>query len=273
MMSRSIVRLIARVRDVVVLGMIVVMFLAPVAVLVVMSASGTWSFPQLLPETFSSRSVRFVLDQASSILRSLGVSLLYSLGAVVLSFVLSVLPASVLARDTFRGKSIVEALLLAPVLLPSITFALGLHFFFIKFGLADSLAGVILILTLFSYPYMLRALITGFLSIPEDLETASLNLGASRLGTLVRVVIPLLLPSLIAGGSIVFLASFSNYFLVFLIGTGDVPSYTGYLFPFLGSSDWSTASLLTLLFLVIPILLVLILDMTLARSFRTRGLE
>lgn len=55
-----------------------------------------------------------------------------------------------------------EGLLLTPALVPPMTFAMGLHFLFIKFSLAESMAGVIIVLAMFSYPYMFRALVAGF---------------------------------------------------------------------------------------------------------------
>ena len=61
-------------------------------------------------------------------------------------------------------------------------------------------------------------------------------------------------------------------FLVFLIGGGTVPSFTGYLFPFLNSSDRSVASVLTLIFLLIPIVLFFIIDLTVNRIYRKKGM-
>ena len=68
--------------------------------------------------------------------------------------------------------------------------------------------------------------------------------------------------------TIVFLVAFSDYFLVFLIGGGTVPSFSGYLFPFLNSTNWSLASGLTLLFILVPVLLFWILDLTINRLYR-----
>ena len=89
---------------------------------------------------------------------------------------------------------------------------------------------------------------------------------------LLKVELPLLLPSIVAGGTVVFLVAFSEYFLVFLIGGGTVNSYTGYLFPFLNSSDRSVASILSLIFMGIPILLFLIIDEAVTRVYKKRGM-
>ncbi|MEX2442935.1 MAG: hypothetical protein WD492_04995 [Alkalispirochaeta sp.] len=84
------------------------------------------------------------------------------------------------------------------------------------------------------------------------------------------VHIPLLGPAILAGGSVVFLVAFSEYFLVFLIGGGSVASYTGYLFPYLSGGDRTLGSVLTLLFVVVPLVLFVLLDRTLSVYYRRR---
>ena len=139
-------------------------------------------------------------------------------------------------------------------------------------GLSDTTVGIVFVLTIFSYPYMLRALTAGFMAYGEEYDICARNLGASLLQRLVRVEMPLLLPSIVSGGTVVFLVSFSEYFLVFLIGGGAVPSFTGYLFPFLNSSDRPISSILTLIFLLVPILLFLVIDLTVGRIYKRRAM-
>jgi putative spermidine/putrescine transport system permease protein len=98
------------------------------------------------------------------------------------------------------------------------------------------------------------------------------NLGAGDITIFRQVEMPLLVPAMIAGGSVVFLVAFSEYFLVFLMGGGIVPSFTGFLMPLLSSSNRSLAALLTLIFLVLPILLFFILDWSLMRNYRKKGM-
>jgi ABC-type spermidine/putrescine transport system permease subunit II len=263
---------VIRLRDAGVAAVLLGLFVLPVAVLGVYSVAEVWRYPDLAPRGFSLRSWRFLAENAGPVGWSLAGSLAYSLLAAGLSFVLCLAPAKALARREFAGKSLVEGLLLAPALVPSMTFSMGLHYIFLRLGLADTLAGVVLTLTVFAYPYMLRALTAGYQAFPERYAQAARNLGAGRVRTAVRVELPLLLPSALAGGVVVFLVAFSEYFLVFLIGGGSVPSFTGYLFPYLGSSNHGTASMLTLVFLAVPIMLFLVLEFTVRRAYRRMGL-
>jgi ABC-type spermidine/putrescine transport system permease subunit II len=120
---------------------------------------------------------------------------------------------------------------------------------------------------------MLRALTAGFIAYGEEYALCSKNLGAGFFRTLFHVELPLLLPSIISGGTIVFLVSFSEYFLVFLIGGGVVPSYSGYLFPFLNSSELSIASLLTLIFMIVPFILFMTIEVFLGFYYRKRFIQ
>jgi putative spermidine/putrescine transport system permease protein len=249
-----------------------VLFILPLGVLGLYAVSAGWTFPQVVPETLSPRALNYVIGQVRPVAISLGSSLLYSLLTALLTFILCLWPAQVFARQTFKYKTLLEGLLLAPALAPAMTFSMGVHFLFIKMNLADHMTGVVLVLTVFTYPYMLRTLVSGYMSFGPEYNLCAKNLGAGPLTRLFRVELPLLLPAAIAGGSVVFLIAFSEYFLVFLVGGGSVPSFAGYLFPFLTSSDRSVASVLTLVFLVVPIVLFILIEATVSRAYRRMGL-
>jgi putative spermidine/putrescine transport system permease protein len=253
--------------------LMIIFFALPLIVLFLYASSGAWSFPNIVPETFSIRALQYIVRQYSEIILSLITSCIYSLLTVAVTFVLCVIPASLLARENFPSKVFLEALLLSPALLPVMTFSLGVHALFIILGLTDNIFGIVLSLSIFSYPYMLRALTAGYQSYSEDYAACSRNLGSCYWNTLLRVDIPMLLPSIAAGGTVVFLMAFSEYFLVFLIGGGAVRSFTGYLFPFLRSSDKAISSVLTLVFLLVPIILFILLDTVTKRIYRRRGIN
>ncbi|MGL1890372.1 MAG: ABC transporter permease subunit [Spirochaetaceae bacterium] len=238
----------------------VLFFLIPPLFLVFYIFVGIWKYPDLLPRSYNLRGIKFLVKNINPITLSIFTSLGFSLLSVVFSLLITILPASYLARNEFVGKSILEALLLSPVLIPSITYSMGIHWIFIKLGLSDSFIGVTIVLTMFSYPYLLRSLIAGFSLYSHNLDVSAKNLGANLFTRIVKVHLPLLLPSVISGGTVVFLSSFSSYFLVFLIGGGRVNSFTGYLVPFLRSEDLNISSVLSIIFLLIPIVLFTLIE-------------
>jgi putative spermidine/putrescine transport system permease protein len=87
-----------------------------------------------------------------------------------------------------------------------------------------------------------------------------------------KVEIPLLMPSVIAGANIVFLVAFSDYFLVFVMGGARVKSLALLIFPLLTSSSRQIVSLYNLIFLIIPLALFLFMDMLVSRGYRKKGM-
>ncbi len=261
-----------KINRIIFLLLIVIIFTLPIIILLLFSFSSSWTYPDIIPENFDLRSFNFIKTQFFNITVSILTSLLYSLCTVFLTFILTILPAKVFARYDFKLKSFLEGILLVPAILPVMVFSMGIHYIFLKIGLSDTFIGIIFILTIFSYPYMLRSLVAGYLAFKEDYNICAKNLGANYLEILFKIELPLLLPSVISGGTVVFLVSFSEYFLIFLIGGGTIPSYSGYLFPFLNSSDRSIASLLTLIFLIIPIILFIFIDRFLTIYYRNKGM-
>lgn len=245
-----------------------VLFVLPVVALVLIGLAPGWRFPHVWPDAFSPQAIAYLVQHHERILASLGSSFLFSLLTVLATLPMCLVPAAVFARVDFRGKALVEGLLLTPALVPPMTFAMGLHYVFIKLSLTETMLGVVIMLAMFSYPYMFRALVAGFQSMGEDYRMCARNLGAGPLAIMLKVELPLLIPAVIAGGSVVFLVAFSEYFLVFLIGGGSVDSFTGTLFPLLASSNRSLSAILTLIFLLLPIVLFVIVDITLLRLYR-----
>lgn len=248
------------------------LFVLPVIFLLLIALAPGWRFPSVWPAEFSLKSIDYLVRHHRQILASLGSSLVFSLLTALLTLCMCLWPAAAFARMEFKGKALLEGLLLTPALVPPMTFAMGLHFLFIKFSLTETMLGVVILLAVASYPYMFRALVAGFQAMGEDYRTCARNLGAGSLAIVVRVELPLLVPAVIAGGSVVFLVAFSEYFLVFLIGGGSVASFTGTLFPLLFSSNRSLAATLTLLFLFLPIFLFLIMDAAMVAYYRRKGM-
>lgn len=254
------------------LSFLFLIFIAPLIVLVILAFSSSWRFPGPGPESFSLRAFNYVFKESPGFFNSLLSSVAYSITTMVTAALICLLPARALARNDFHLKGFVEGLLLSPVLLPVMTFSMGIHIILLRWGLTGTYAGVVTVLTLYNYPYMLRALISGYQQIPSSMEQTARNLGASWFYTLVRIELPMLIPALAAGGPILFLTAFSEYYLVFLIGGGAVPSLSGYVFPFINGSDYSVSSLLVLVFLTVPLLLFLIQDIIIQKLYKKRSL-
>ena len=112
--------------------------------------------------------------------------------------------AWLLARSDFRGKALVEALVVLPLVLPPIVTGYLLLALFGRGGLLDlplafTTAGAALVAGVMGFPLFVRTLRVAFEAVDPGLELAARSLGANPLEAFRRVTLPLALPGLVAG--------------------------------------------------------------------------
>jgi sulfate transport system permease protein len=165
--------------------------------------------------------------QALAALRlSLGASVLVSL----VNAVAGTLIAWVLVRDHFPGKAAVNALIDLPFALPTIVAGLTLLALYgpkSPFGvnIAYSAAAVVLALLFVTLPFVVRAVQPVLAELDRDCEDAAASLGASRWTTFRLVILPSLLPAMLAGVGLGFARAVGEFGSVVLI-SGNIPFQT-----------------------------------------------
>src|SRR5690606_28972259 len=131
--------------------------------------------------------------------------------STVISIIIGVPTAQILARYNFVGKRLIEMFLSSSLLLPQIVFGVALLQFFSYFVAKPQSFWVLtlghIVLTL---PYVIRTCCASFVGLGKSIEEASQDLGANRLKTFVLVTLPLIKPSVIAGGLFAFAMSWIN---------------------------------------------------------------
>ncbi|MDJ0839996.1 MAG: molybdate ABC transporter permease subunit [Acidobacteriota bacterium] len=155
-------------------------------------------------------------------------ALVVSLKVALLSLVLIAVPGIVtgwlLARKDFRGKSFLEAVIHAPLVLPPVItgyvllLALGRkgwigHWLDTWLGVSFSFntAGAVLAAAVMSFPLLVRSARLGVELVDPGLETAAASLGASPLYTFLRVTLPLALPGILTGLTLAFARSLGEF--------------------------------------------------------------
>jgi len=150
--------------------------------------------------------------QATAALR---LSLICSVWATVLSVVLGVPIAWVLARVWFPGRSFVRALVLLPMVVPPVVGGVGLFYAFGRDGLVGGLlhdwfgvqltfstAGVVMAESFVALPFLVITVEAALRSMDRRFEEAAAALGARRGTVFRRVTVPLVLPGLVAGAAL-----------------------------------------------------------------------
>ncbi len=159
-----------------------------------------------------------------SFLTNLQNSLMVSVTAISISFLISLPAAYAIVRYTFPGKRLLLTFLSISLYVPAVTLGLGLILLY-NFGhlFLGSIWGVVFAMVVGTYPLMLTPLIVALKDLPPSFEEAAYCLGASRWQVLSRVVLPLIGQGIAAGVLLSFIIVF-NEFLVTLFVVGTMPS-------------------------------------------------
>jgi ABC-type glycerol-3-phosphate transport system permease component len=110
--------------------------------------------------------------------------------------VFGALGAYAIARLRFPGRTVIARGLVFTYLVPSSLLFIPLFYLFSEFNLIDTHLGLILAYLSFAVPFCTWLLLGYFKSVPLELEEAALVDGCTRLGALIRIVIPVSLPAL-----------------------------------------------------------------------------
>ncbi|TBW41158.1 ABC transporter permease subunit [Siculibacillus lacustris] len=136
---------------------------------------------------------------------------------VVISGLLGVPAAYALARREFPGKRFVVLLLLLPLLVPSVTYGIPLATVLYKVGFGGSLVGVILANLVPTVPFVVLVMIPFIEQIDPRIESAARVFGANTFKVFVYVLVPILMPGVLAALLLVLVRTIAMFELTFLV--------------------------------------------------------
>jgi multiple sugar transport system permease protein len=146
-------------------------------------------------------------------------SVIIATGNMLLTLVVASLGAYGFVRFRFAGRSSLLVAMLVAYTIPSVVLLVPLMVIFRSYGLINTHLGMILAEATHSAPFALLLLINYFSTLPKELDEAAQVDGCSRLGTLWRIVVPLSIPGLVAGGLLAFIMTWNNFLFAFLFTT------------------------------------------------------
>jgi sulfate transport system permease protein len=201
-------------------------------------------------------------EQAVAALR---LTLIASLIVVLINVVTGTLIAWVLVRDDFPGKGIVNSLIDLPFALPTIVAGLTLLAFYgpdspVGINVAYTKVAVVLALLFVTLPFVIRAVQPVLLELDREMEQAAESLGASRATVFRRIVLPNLLPAIIAGAGLAFARAVGEFGSLVLI-TANIPFDTEaasvFIFGQVESDNTVAAAAVSVVLLLIALALLL----------------
>ncbi|MFY9925138.1 MAG: sulfate ABC transporter permease subunit CysT [Opitutaceae bacterium] len=199
-----------------------------------------------------------------------------SLAAGLVNVVFGLVVAWVLVRYSFPGKRIVDSLVDLPFALPTAVAGIALTSLYspngwvgrwlvpLGFRVAFTWSGVFVALTFIGLPFVVRTVQPVLLELEPEIEEASSTLGASRLQTVIRILLPELAPSLLTGFALAFARALGEYGSVVFI-SGNMPMRTEIvpllIITKLEQYDYQGATAIAVVMLVSSFVLLLLINL------------
>ncbi len=209
-----------------------------------------------------------------------------SLYAALLNVPMGVILAWVLVRYQFPGRRIMDALVDLPFALPTAVAGIALTSIYAPTGwfgrfleplgiqVAYSPLGVWVALTFIGLPFVVRTVQPILEELEPELEEAAASLGATRLQTIRRVVLPALFPAIITGFALAFARAVGEYGSVVFI-SGNMPMKTEItpllIITKLEQYDYAGATALAVVMLLVSFALLLLIQFVQRCLFRSRS--
>jgi putative spermidine/putrescine transport system permease protein len=205
-------------------GAVLLFLIAPVVIIVIVSFSGAdyLSFP---PPFLSLRWYQRFLG-ASSWRQSIVVSVQVASLTMLFATALGLSASLALVRGRFRGKGAIYAMLLSPMIVPTIITAIGLYFFFVRLKATGSILAMALGHTVLALPVVIIIMAATLQGFDIRFEQAALSLGASRITALRRITLPLILPGVLSAALFAFLTSFDELLIPLFLSGVEVQTLT-----------------------------------------------
>ncbi|SOZ52507.1 thiosulfate transport protein; ABC superfamily, membrane component [Cupriavidus taiwanensis] len=213
---------------------------------------------------------------APRVVASLQLSFGASLIAAIVNTVFGLIVAWVLVRYRFVGKRLIDALVDLPFALPTAVAGIALTALFAGNGwigryleplgikVAFTPLGVVVALTFIGLPFVVRTVQPVLEDVEQELEEAAASLGANRLQTFRRVILPAILPALLTGFALSFARATGEYGSVVFI-SGNMPMVSEIaplmIYSKLEQYDYAGATAVAVVMLVISFGLLLLINL------------
>lgn len=190
-------------------GVIYAFLFLPIAVVAVNSFNAADSKPYLSWKGFT-LDWYFKLLQNTALLDSFRNTLFLAVTSTAVSTVIGTIAAVGMYRYRFRGKSVIDALLYIPVVIPEIVLGIALLTLFAGTNIPRGMVSLILAHVTFCIPFVIfnvRARLDGY---DRSVEEASMDLGAGRVKTFFHITLPVLAPGIGGGALLAFTLSIDD---------------------------------------------------------------
>lgn len=193
----------------------------------------------------------------SELIESLKVSLIIAFASMSLSVFIGTL---LVFSSKWWRTSILFNVFYANILFPEIIISIGLLSFFTLLRIPLGYGSLIIGHTLLGLGFVIPIMRARFIELDPFLSEASADLGASNLQTFRKILLPLLVPSLVASSLLVFTLSLDDFLIAFFCSSANVQTLSVYVFSMVREGVNPSINAISTCLLVLSSLFVLILS-------------
>lgn len=150
------------------------------------------------------------LFENSALIGSLWYSLIIAVLATLISVFIGTIGALGLKRFEFRGRKFINNMLYIPIIVPEIVLAVALLIIFLNIGTALGMGTILIGHCTFCIPYAIVTIKGRISGDDNSLEEASMDLGANRVQTFLRVTLPSIMPGVMSAAFLSFTLSIDD---------------------------------------------------------------
>lgn len=247
-------------------GFVYLFLFLPIAVIVVNSFNATDSKPYMSWKGFTFDWYGRLLQNAG-LLDAFRNTLVLAAVSTILSTIIGTIAAVGMFKYRFRGKSVIDALLYIPVVIPEIVLGIALLTLFATVNIPRGMLSLVLAHVTFCIPFVIfnvRARLDGY---DRSIEEASMDLGAGRLKTFFHITLPVLAPGIGGGALLAFTLSIDDV-IVSYFTNGQTKTFPLKVMESIKSGVSPDVNALSTLILLATVLLVVLTQSGLIRRLR-----
>ncbi|QBR00149.1 ABC transporter permease [Paraburkholderia pallida] len=180
--------------------------------------------------------------------------------ATLVATVLGTLAAIGITKADFRGKALLMAVLISPMIVPVVVVGVGMYLFFAPLGLANTYLGLILAHAALGVPFVVTTVSATLQGFNYNLVRASLSLGANPVSTFFRITLPVIAPGVISGALFAFATSFDEVVVTLFLAGADQTTLPRQMFTGIRENISPTIAALATILIVFSTCLLLALE-------------
>ncbi|MDD3393596.1 MAG: ABC transporter permease [Clostridia bacterium] len=237
------------------LGLTAIFFYVPILYIILFSFNSSRSLTKF--EGFSLRWYEKMFAD-STMMEAVAYTVIIALLATLISTIIGTLTAIGLSKSRKLMRGIVEQVNNLPIMNPEIVTGIGLLMFFSALGIKKGFLTLLLAHIMFCIPYVILSVTPKLRSLDPNLADAALDLGATPMQALWKVIVPQIRPGIVSGALIAFTMSFDDFVISYFVTGNGVNNISILVYTMSKRVNPSINALSTLVILLITLVLLIV---------------